>query len=50
MQIGKDNCLEISYLKDITAWVSELDRREMFPLQSPDSAQLSQQHLLVEAG
>lgn len=50
MQIGKDNCLEISYLKDIAAWVSELDRREMFPLQSPGSAQLSQQHLLVEAG
>lgn len=50
MQIGKDNCLQISYLKDISAWLSELDRRGMFPLPSPGSAQLSQQHLLVEAG
>lgn len=42
MQIGKDNCLQISYLKDISAWVSELDRQGMFSSLSLGSAQLSQ--------
>lgn len=50
MQIGKDNCLQIPYLKDVSAWVSELDRRGTFHLQFLGSAQLSQRHLLVQAG
>ena len=50
MQIGKDNCLQIPYLKDVSAWVSELDGRGAFHLRFLGSAQLSPWHLLVEAG
>lgn len=31
MQIGKDNCLQIPYVEDVSAWVSELDGRGVVP-------------------
>lgn len=50
MQIGKDNCLQIPYVDDVSARVSELVRRGTFHLCFLGSAQFSPWHLLVEAG
>lgn len=50
MQIGKDNCLQIPYAEDVSAWVRVFDERGTLHLWVLGSAQLSQRHLLVEAG